>query len=84
MAQKFPNIYKWTLNLDIDNKLPNDLWSNPAITNSQKTNLLKLCIGQYMGNARKQFFWHTKIPIKYLLNMQLSQRIYMASRTFKM
>ena len=38
------------MNPDIDN----DIWSNPAITYSQKTNLLKFRIGRYMGSASKQ------------------------------
>jgi hypothetical protein len=59
MAQKFPNISKWTMNTDIDNELSNKLWSNPAIRYrySQKTTLLKFRTGQYMGNARKQLFF---------------------------
>jgi hypothetical protein len=57
MAQKFPNISKWTMNPDIDNELSNKFWSNPAITDSQKTTFLKFRTGQYMGNARKQLFF---------------------------
>ena len=57
MAQKFPNISKWAMNPDIYNELSNNFWSNPAITDSQKTALLKFRTGQYMGNARKQLFF---------------------------
>ena len=56
MARKFPNTSKWTMNQDIDNKLSNKFWSNPEITDPQKTALLKFRTGQYMGNARKQLF----------------------------
>ena len=36
MVQKFPNISKWIMNLDIDNELSNKFWSNPTISYSQK------------------------------------------------
>ena len=45
------------MNLDIDNEISNNFWSNPTITDSQKTTLLKFRTGQYMGNARKQLFF---------------------------
>ncbi len=57
MAQRFPSIDKWTSNPDIDNELSNKFWTNPAITDSQKTTLLKFRTGQYMGSARKQLFF---------------------------
>jgi hypothetical protein len=57
MAQRFPNINKWTTNPTIDNDLSNEFWTNPAITDSQKTAILKFRTGQYMGNARKQLFF---------------------------
>ena len=53
MSEKFPNIIKWTMNPDIDNELCNNFWSNPIITDPQKTCLLKFRTWQYMGNARK-------------------------------
>ena len=53
----FPNIHKWITNKDIDNELSNDCWNNKNIIDSQKTCLLKLQHGQYMGNARKQLFF---------------------------
>jgi len=57
LAEQFPNISKWTTNPDIDNDISNNFWSNPVITDSQKTSLLKFRTGQYMGNARKQLFF---------------------------
>ena len=57
MANRFPNINKWTTNPDINNELSNDFWHNPRITDAQKTNILKFRTGQYMGNARKQLFF---------------------------
>ena len=58
IATEFLNIDKWIANYDdIDNKLSNEYWTNKYITDSQKTCLLKLRHGQYMGNARKQLFF---------------------------
>jgi hypothetical protein len=57
MSEQFPNISKWTMNPDIDNTIFNNFWSNPAISYSQKTCILKFRTGQYMGNARKQLFF---------------------------
>ena len=57
MAEKFPNISKWTMNPDIDNDISNNFWSNPVITDAHKTSLPKFRTGQYMGNARKQLFF---------------------------
>ena len=66
MAQKFPNIAKWAMNPDIDNELSNNFWSNPIITDPQKTAILKFRTGQYMGNARKQlFFGIQRFPSKH-------------------
>ena len=56
IAIEFPSIDKWIANEDIDNELSNEYWINKHITNSQKTCLLKLRYGQYIGNARKQLF----------------------------
>ena len=53
----YPNINKWIANDKIDNELSNKFWTNKNITDSQKTCLLKLRHGQYMGNARKQLFF---------------------------
>ena len=41
MARQFPNINIWTMNPNIDNEISNNLWTNPAISYSQKTCLLK-------------------------------------------
>ena len=60
IATEFLNIDKWIANEDIDNELSNEYWTNKHITNSQKTCLLKLRHGQYMGNARKQLFFGRK------------------------
>ena len=57
IATDFFNIDKWVANEDIDNELSNEYWTNKHITDSQKTCLLKLRHGQYMGNARKQLFF---------------------------
>jgi hypothetical protein len=63
MAEQFPNISKWKMNPDIDNETSNNLWFNPAITNPQKTCILKFRTGQYISNARKQlFFGITRFP----------------------
>ena len=45
------------MNPDIDKKISNNFWSNPTISDPQKTCLLKFRIGQYMDNARKQLFF---------------------------
>ena len=57
IAIEFPNIDKWIANEDINNELSNEYWTNKQITNSQKTCILKLQHGQYIGNARKQLFF---------------------------
>ena len=57
IARDFPNIDKWIANEDIDSELSNEYWTNKHITDSQKTCLLKLRHGQYMGNARKKLFF---------------------------
>ena len=61
IATDFFNIDKWIANADIDNELSNEYWTNKHITDSQKTCLLKLRHGQYMGNARKQLFFGREI-----------------------
>ena len=57
LATNFPNIDKWIANEEIDDKLSNEFWKNPIITDAQKTCLLKFRTGQYMGHARKQLFF---------------------------
>ena len=70
IATKFLNIDKWIANEDIYNELSNEYWTNKYITNSQKTCLLKLRYGQYMGNARKQLFFGRKpTPQSHALNV---------------
>ena len=48
---------KWITNEKMENESSNKFWTNKNITDSQKTCLLKLTHGQYMGNARKQLFF---------------------------
>ena len=63
MAAQTPNTHKWTENLDINNELSNEFWTNPLITDKQKSCLIKFRTGTYMGNARKQlFFGHQRFP----------------------
>ena len=57
MATQTPNTCKWTQNVDIDKELSNEFWTNPLITDKQKSCLIKFRTGTYMGNARKQLFF---------------------------
>lgn len=57
LTEKFPNLDKWVDNALIDNKFSNTFWTNPTITDAQKTCLLKFRTGLYKGNARKQLFF---------------------------
>ena len=57
MATQTPNIHKWTSNADIDKELSNEFWTNPNITDKQKSCLIKFRTGTYMGQARKQLFF---------------------------
>jgi hypothetical protein len=57
IAQKFPNINKWTSDTNIDNETSNSFWSHPDITDPQITCILKFRYNQYMGNVRKQLFF---------------------------
>jgi ribonuclease HI len=61
-ARTFDNINKWINNPLIDNKISNNFWTNPTVTDSQITQLLKFRYGQYMGNARKHLFWNELFP----------------------
>jgi hypothetical protein len=56
LAKIFDNINKWINNPLIDNKISNNFSTNPTITDTQITQLLKFRYGQYMGNARKHLF----------------------------
>lgn len=60
MARQFPNISKWTMNLDIDNKISNNCWSNPTIIDLRDTNFLEFHIDQFIGNAIKQLYFGTQ------------------------
>jgi hypothetical protein len=62
LAKTFDNINKWINNPLIDNKISNNLWTNPTITDAQIIQLLKFRYGQYMGNARKHLFWSELHP----------------------
>jgi hypothetical protein len=62
LARTFDNINKWINNPLIDNKISNNFWTNPTITDSQITQLLKFRYGQYIGNARKHLFWNELFP----------------------
>ena len=44
-------------NEDIDKVLSNEFWINPTITDVQEMCLVKFRTGQYLGHARKQFFF---------------------------
>jgi hypothetical protein len=61
LAKTFDNINKWVNNPHIDQKISNNFWTNPNITDAQITQLLKFRYGQYMGNARKHLFWNATI-----------------------
>jgi ribonuclease HI len=58
ISKNFDNINKWVNNPLINNKISNNFWINPTVTDSQITQLLKFRYGQYMGNARKHLFWN--------------------------
>ena len=57
IAKQFPSISKWTLNKHIHSELSSNYWNNPKFFEAQIKQLLKFCIGQYMGNIRKHLFW---------------------------
>ena len=57
MASQTHQLHKWFENKDIDKILSNDLWTNPAITDKQKTCFIEFRTGQYMGHAQKQLFF---------------------------
>jgi hypothetical protein len=62
LAKIFDNINKWLNNPHINQKISNNLWTNPTITDVQITQFLKFRYGQYMGNARKHLFWNELFP----------------------
>jgi hypothetical protein len=57
LANSFPNIAKWTTDINIDIPTSTNFWKHPDVTDSQKTCLLKFRYNQYMDNARKQLFF---------------------------
>jgi hypothetical protein len=57
IATQTYQLHKWLDNKDIDKDLSNDFRNNPAITDKQKTCLVKFRTGQYMGHARKQLLF---------------------------
>ena len=57
IASQTHQLHKWLENEDIDKILSNDFWTNHAITDKQKTCLIKFRTGQYMGHTRKQLFF---------------------------
>jgi hypothetical protein len=62
LAKKFDNINKWVNNPHIDNKISNNFWTNPNITDVQITELLKFRYRQYISNVRKHLFWNELFP----------------------
>jgi hypothetical protein len=50
LAKTFDNINKWVNDPHINNKIFNNFWTNPTVTNALITQLLKFQYGQYMGN----------------------------------
>jgi hypothetical protein len=57
IANQTHQLHKWLENKDIDKTLSNKFWTNPSVTDKQKTCLVKFRTGQYMGQARKQLFF---------------------------
>jgi hypothetical protein len=47
LAKTFDNINKWVNNPHTDKKISNNFWTNPTITDTQITQLLKFRYGQY-------------------------------------
>ena len=62
LAQNFPNIHKWTSDVNIDKISSNTFWNNPQISEKQIKQLIKFRTNQYMGNARKHLFWPLRYP----------------------
>ena len=57
LTRHFPNINKWTSDVNIDKISSNTFWTNPQILEKQIKQLIKFRTNQYMGNARKRLFW---------------------------
>jgi hypothetical protein len=62
LAKTFDNINKWINDPHIDNKISNNFWTNPTITDAQITQLLKFRYGQYMENEIKHLFRNELFP----------------------
>ena len=62
LARNFPNIHKWTSDVNIDNISSNTFWTNPQISKKQVKQLIKFHTDQYMGNAQKHLFWPLRYP----------------------
>jgi hypothetical protein len=76
IANQTHQLHKWLENDNIDKVLSNELWTNPTVTDKQKTCMIKLQTRQYMGHAQKQiFFGREAYPSPYL---QLIRCGYMA------
>ena len=62
LAHQFPNINKWTSDVNIDKISSNTFWNNPQISEKKIKQLIKFRTNQYMGNARKHLFWPLRYP----------------------
>ena len=47
IANQTHQLHKWLKNKDIDNPLSNNFWTNPSITDKQKTCLIKFRMGTW-------------------------------------
>ena len=56
IATKFPNIDKWIADVNIDNELSNEYWTNKHITNSQKACLLNLDMVNIWAMLESNYF----------------------------
>jgi hypothetical protein len=62
LARTFDNINKWINNPLIDNKISNNFWMDPTVTDSQIIQLQKFRYGRCMENARKHLFQSELFP----------------------
>jgi hypothetical protein len=62
LAKTFDNINKWITNPLIDNKISNNFWTNPAITDAQITQLLKFRYGHTWGTPENTYSGMNSIP----------------------
>lgn len=54
IATNFPNIDKWIVNEEKDNKFLNKFWKDPIVIDAQKTCLRKYYTRQYMEYNHKE------------------------------